>query len=349
MAPLRVGVIGVGFGATVHIPAFQSEGIDVVAVCAEHRERAEETSARFQIPGIYDNYRDLLKHPDLEAISVVTAPRLHYEMTLASLEAGVHVLCEKPFTIDTAQALQLETKVRETNLTGMIAHEFRFAPQRAFVKHLIQQGYIGDPTHLAVTMFLSFQGRPGIRRSPSVGSRGVLGALGSHFIDCMRDWFGDIVDVSGRLFGPSIDGFSLSDTNNAFQFDVQFANGAWGSMVSSFASPLGSGARLEIYGTEGSLQLSQIGPNPDQEGKVFGGRSGEDEGIREIPIPGEFRPFDDDRDPRMMPFRLLTKRFLSSIETGTSLAPNFYDGLQCQRVMDSIVAAHESGSRVAIS
>lgn len=349
MSALRIGVIGVGFGSTVHIPAFQSEGVDVVAVCAEHRERAEEAAARFEIPGIYDNYLDLLKHPGLEAISVVTAPRLHYEMTMAGLESGLHVLCEKPFTVDTAQAVQLEAKLRDTGLTGMIAHEFRFAPQRSFVRQLIQQGYIGDPTHLMVTMFLSFQGRPGIRREPSVGSKGVLGALGSHFIDCMRDWFGDIVDVSGRLFGPSVDGFSISDTNNAFQFDVGFENGAWGSMVSSFASPLGSGVRLEIYGTEGSLHLSQIGPNPDQHGKVFGGRSGEDEAITEIPMTGDFRPFHDDRDPRMTPFRLLTKRFLISVETGMSLAPNFYDGLQCQRVMDSIVSSHESGSRVEMT
>ena len=57
---MRIGVIGVGFGTTVHIPAFISEGLDVVAVCARRKERAEEAAERFSIPNVFTDYRDLL-------------------------------------------------------------------------------------------------------------------------------------------------------------------------------------------------------------------------------------------------------------------------------------------------
>ena len=349
MAAVRIGVIGVGFGATVHIPAFQSEGLEVVAVCAQHQERAEEAARRFGIPHAYTDYSELIDQAGLDAVSVATMPGLHYEMALAALDAGKHVLCEKPFTVHAGQAEGLVAKAETSGLAAMMAHEFRFAPQRAYTKHLIDGGYIGEPRHLSATLFMSFPQRPGGPRPPSAGSSGMLGALGSHYIDCMRDWFGDISSVAGRLFGAPPEGFTLADANNGFHFDAEFANGAWGAMACSFASPMGPGARWEIYGSEGSLHLAQSGPNPAPDGIVLGGRMGESDRLEELPVPREFHEFDDDRDDRMMPFRILVRRFVHAIETGESPAPNFYDGLQCQRAMDAIQESAITGSRMGVA
>lgn len=140
---LRTGVIGVGFGAQVHIPAFQSEGVEVVAVCSRREERAREAATRFDIPHAFTDYREMLSLDGLEAVSISTLPPLHYPMSMAALEAGLHVLCEKPFTTDQALARQMWERAEGTGLTAMIAHEFRFASARMRVKELIDEGFIG--------------------------------------------------------------------------------------------------------------------------------------------------------------------------------------------------------------
>ena len=69
---LQIGVVGVGFGATVHIPAFQSEGLEVVAVCSRRRERAEEAATKFDVPNIYTDYDEMLRDADIDAVSIAT-------------------------------------------------------------------------------------------------------------------------------------------------------------------------------------------------------------------------------------------------------------------------------------
>ena len=190
----------------------------------------------------FTDYRELIAHPDVDAVSVVTAPNLHYEMTKAALEAGKHVMCEKPFTTNAAEAEELLAMANERGLTHMIAHEFRYAPERAYARQLIDEGQIGDPRHISASLHLRFARRPGATpAAPSVGSGGMLGGLGSHFIDGMRHWFGDVSRVRGDLHGNVPDGFSLADTNNAFGVHLDFANGAWGMLTCSLNSPLGTG------------------------------------------------------------------------------------------------------------
>ena len=351
MAPVRIGVIGVGFGATVHIPAFQSEGMEVVAVCASRQERADEAAQRFGIPNAHTDYQELVARADIDAVSVVTAPRLHHEMTVAALNAGKHVICEKPFTVNAAQAEELVAKADETGLTTMIAHEFRFAPERAFARQLIDEGYIGAPQHITASLHLRFARRPGAAPiPPNPGSGGMLGGLGSHYIDGIRHWFGDVTGVSGTLHGSVPEGISLADANNGFSVHMTFENGAWGTLTCSLNAPLGQGGSVQIYGSEGSLHLSQTGPNPAPEGLVRGGRlDDESRELRIIPIPEELHPFDDARDHRLLAFRLMVRDFLRGIETGTSPTPNFRDGLGCQRVLDAIQQSHATGSAVDVA
>ncbi len=347
---LRVGVIGVGFGAQVHIPAFQSEGMNVVAICARHHDRVDEAAKRFGISGIYTDYQALIDHPGLDVVSVVTPAAQHYEIAKAALEAGKHIICEKPFTVDAQQARELWDMAQARKLTAMIAHEFRFAPGRSYVKELIEKGYIGEPRHLSFTLFMNIPQRPGgsPSRASQTGSSGMLGALGSHYIDCMRDWFGEILSAEGSVFERIGEKGNAADGNRAFSFLLRFANGAWGTMVSSFESPFGQGAKMELYGSEGSLHTPQIGANPAQEGIVLGATIGQSDGLEELSLPDRLRPFDDDRDPRLAAFRSFVRRFQSGVAEGTSPAPNFYDGLRCQRVLDAIQESTLSGLRVDI-
>src|SRR5438477_239603 len=79
---IRVGVVGVRYGSIVHIPGFQSEGVEVVAVCASHHERAEEVANRFDIPHAFTDYDEMLQLDELDAVSIVTPVTLHYSMTM---------------------------------------------------------------------------------------------------------------------------------------------------------------------------------------------------------------------------------------------------------------------------
>ncbi|MEE8517941.1 MAG: Gfo/Idh/MocA family oxidoreductase, partial [Dehalococcoidia bacterium] len=140
---LRIGVIGVRFGSVVHIPAYQAEGLDVVAVCSTREETAQAAAEKFGVPNWFTDHHEMLSMEGLDAVAVVTPRPLHYSVAMDVLAAGKHVICEKPFTTELEQARELWRTAEEAGVTAMIAHEFRFAPARARVKELIDEGYIG--------------------------------------------------------------------------------------------------------------------------------------------------------------------------------------------------------------
>ena len=357
---VRIGVIGVGFGSQVHIPAFQSEGLDVVAVSARREERAREAAQQFDIPHVFTDYQEMVRMEELDAVSIASPPAFHHPMAMVALEAGKHVLCEKPFTTDQAKARQMWQKAQGTGLTAMIAHEFRFASARMRVKELIDEGYLG-PLHTAVMSLVTgprrgFQPRPLTDRDDAAQGGGLLFALGSHYIDCLRHWFGEITSVSGRAlahFGdrthPDSGETVQATADDTFHLLLGFAKGGWATMTGTSAAPFGPGARVEIYGKDGTLVTPHVGLgfNPPAHGTLLGARVG-DEGLTEFPIPDRLQPFTDDRDDLLMPFRLLVREFVRGIQEGTSPTPNFYDGYRCQQVLDAVRESSATGKVVEI-
>ena len=354
---VRIGVIGVGFGAQVHIPAFQSEELDVVAVCARREERAREVSEQYNIPRVFTDYEEMVQMDDLDAVSIVSPPALHHPMAIAALEAGKHVLCEKPFTTDQAKGREMWQKAKATGLTAMVAHEFRFASGRMRVKELIDEGYIG-PLHMVLMSLVTgprrgFQARALTELDDASQGNGFLFRLGSHYIDCLRHWFGEITSVSGRVlthFGDRTHSESgemaQATADDTFHLVLGFADRGWATMTGTNAAPFGPGGLMEIYGRDGTLVTPHVGLgfDPPPHGTVLGAKVGED-GLTELPVPERLQPFADDRDDRLMPFRLLVREFVRGIQEGTSPAPNFYDGYRCQQVLDAV---RESSARDGI-
>jgi predicted dehydrogenase len=360
-SPLRIGVIGVGFGTTVQIPGLQSEGVEVTAVCARHRERAQEAADQFGIPGVYDDYQEMLRDAPLDAVSVVSPIPLHHPMTLAALDAGKHVLCEKPFALDQTQAREMWQKAESTGLTAMIGHEFRFASARMRVKELIEEGYVG-PLHMALMRLVNgprrgFRPRPFTGRDDASQGGGLLWSLGSHYIDCLRHWFGEVESVYGHVYThlgertlPDSDSTVQATADDAFNFTLGFAQGGWATMTATNAAPFGPGASVEIYGRDGTLVTPHegTGVNPPAHGKLLGAQSGDD-ALTEVPVPERLQPFVDDRDGRLIPFRLMVREFLRGIQEGTSPAPNFYDGFRCQQILDAVQESSATGRLVQIA
>ena len=347
---LRIGIIGVGFGATVHVPGFQSEGWDVPVVWGRTRSRAQEAADRLGVPEVAEDWRELVARDDLDAVAITTPPSAHLEMVTAALNAGKHVLCEKPFALSAGEAEQMLALAASTGRTAMVAHEFRWAPQRAQIKQLLTEGYIGQPQIVSAELLL---GRPagapppmawGAQRSEGGG---FLGGLGSHYIDGFRHWFGDVAHASGTLRTVRPDRVDPSgavvqaDSDDTFAFTLEFESGVVVSMTASSAVSPSQGARITIVGTDGVLVATQRGPNPEPDGVVLAGKA-TDRALTELPVPDYARPFEDDRDQRLVAFRLLVREFERGIREGISPAPNFADALATQRVLDAIRAGAES-------
>lgn len=353
----RIGIIGVGFGAQVYIPGLQSEGWEVVAVCSRSREKATRAAVAAGIPNVHTDPLELIGRDDISAVAITTPPRAHCELTLAALQAGKHVLCEKPFALNATEARAMRDAADGSGRTAMIGHEFRHAPQRAYVKKLLADGYVGRFQLCTIELFLDRYVTPEPRalgwNAYRAEGGGVLGALGSHYIDALRDWFGEVSSVSGHLDGlrpdvkdPATGRIVKADSDDTFVFTLQFENGGVATMVASFAATPTRGAKIVVMGDNGTLMAEQAGPNPTEDGVVMGSQGGAP--LRELKTPASFLPFSDGRDHRLMAFRLLVRDFARGIDHAVSPAPNFTDGLRCQEVLDAVRESSASGCRVKL-
>ena len=353
----KVGIIGVGFGAQVHVPGFRSEGWDVAAICSRNREKARKAAAEAQIADAHTDAMELIRRDDLSAVSIITPPGAHHSLAIAALEAGKHVLCEKPFAIDARQAREMVEAAERSHRTAMVVHEFRHTPQRAYIRQLLAEGYIGTFRLCTIELFLDRYVTPEPRPFTWIARKadggGLLGALGSHYIDGLRDWFGEVASVQCRLASLRPDVLDAksgkvvkAESDDTFSFTLDFVDGGTATMVASFAATPSRGARLVVMGDEGTLVAEQSGPNPTDDGVVVASRNGSP--LAPLPTPARFATPTDARDHRLMSFRALVREFTRGIEQGTSPSPGFEDGWRCQQVLD---AAHESsatGRTVAI-
>jgi predicted dehydrogenase len=298
----------------------------------------------------------MISRNDLDAIAIATPPTPHHDFAIAALNAGKHVLCEKPFALSAVQAAEMRDVAASSGRTAMVVHEFRHTPQREQIKELIDDGYIGEFKLASLELYLSRGGSgtppPMTWASSRADGGGFLGALGSHFIDGLRYWFGDVEAVTGRLdtFQPdrTDDSGSVvqSETDDSFTFTLTFKNGGSATMICSSAVTPARGARISVMGSEGTLFAEQSSPNPAEDGGILGSQGGGP--LEAIETPSRLMPFSDDRDPRLMAFRLLVRDFDRGIEEGRSPAPNFVDAWRCQQVLDAVRESSDTGRTVRI-
>jgi len=354
--PRKIGIIGVGFGAQVHAPAFRSEGWEVAAICSRNGDKARKAAAEAGIEAACTDPMEIIGRGDLAAVSIITPPVAHHALAIAALRAGKHVMCEKPFAMNASEAEKMVEAARESARTAMVAHEFRHTPQRAYIKQLLADGYVGKFQLCTIELFLdryvTAKPRPATWIARQADGGGLLGALGSHYIDGLRDWFGEITSVTGRLdtlrpdLVDSAGRPTRADSDDTFSFTVTFANGGTATMIASFATTPTRGAKIVVMGERGTLIAEQPGPNPLEDGVVVASRDGAP--LAPLETPSRYAPFKDPRDHRLMAFRLLVRDFTRGVEQGNSPTPNFSDGLRCQRVLDAVRESAASGRSVPL-
>jgi predicted dehydrogenase len=281
----RIGVIGVGFGAQVHVPGLQSEGWEVAAVCSRNRDKATQIAQAAGVRDVHTDARELIRRDDLDAVAITTPPGVHCELAVAALSAGKHVLCEKPFAIDTKEATVMRDAADASgpngdDLSRVQAYAAARVHQAAAGRRVRRQvpalhhRAVSRPLHDAATAcaHLECVQRAGWR---------IARRAGSHYIDGLRYWFGEIASVYGHLealrpdvLDAATNRIVKAETDDTFLFTLQFANGGLATMTSSFAATPTRGARIVVMGERGTLIAEQPGPNPMEDGVVIASRDG---------------------------------------------------------------------------
>jgi predicted dehydrogenase len=145
---VRVGVVGTSWFAKIHLASLASHPeAELTGICGRNRERADSVAADHNIPHVYTDYRRMITSGFLDALVVVTPDALHYPITMAALEASLHVMCEKAMALDANQARQMYDAAEASGVVNMVGYTWRWVPPFTYVHHLIEQGYIGRCHH----------------------------------------------------------------------------------------------------------------------------------------------------------------------------------------------------------
>jgi predicted dehydrogenase len=276
-------------------------------------------------------------------------------MVIAAIEAGKHVLCEKPLARNLAETRDMARLAEHSKVVAMVNHQYRYLPIRRRVKELIDEGYIGDPHSVSMIVFNSTLADPeGTRFTwlmEADKAGGMLRAFGSHYIDTLRWWLGDIDGVAGatttmvkRRRLPDSTTMASVDADDNFAFLLQFRNGALGSVHYSSTAPIDAGESITITGSEGMLIV-------EGDIELFGARK-RDMNLRELAIPDRLNPkLPEFSHYLTRPTILLMRDWVQAIREGdfTKNAPSFQDGAKVQEIIDGVTRSQVQGRWVDTS
>jgi len=270
MSELRIAVVGAGFAArVVHLPGYSANMAPVAAICDLAKERAQALADQYRIPRVYTDWRRMIEQERPDAVSVCLPNALHREVTIAALEAGAHVLCEKPLATSVAEAREMFDAARRAGRLLMAAQHFRFEAGAHAIKRVVDSGALGEIYHGEAAAMRRL-GIPtwGVFHQQAASAGGVLFDIGVHILDLAMWLMGNprpvrVSAVTQRRFGgrPEVaaimgnawdpDAFDVEDFGVAF---VRFDNGADLVLRASWAAHIAeSHFNALILGTEGGV------------------------------------------------------------------------------------------------
>lgn len=356
---VRVGIFSTSWWAdAMYLPALMGHGgAEVTAVCGRNQERADAFAAQWDIPNAYTNVEQMLDEAPLDAVIVATRNDSHYEISMAALERGLHVLCEKPMAFTAAEADAMVAKAIEKGVTTMVPFTYRFMPTNRYIKELVDSGYIGRPYHLNLRYYTGYA-RAGeyLWRfdQGKAGPGGCLGDIVSHFLYLAEWFFGEIVAVNCQLgwmverplLNPEGEQYKQGDDTAMLM--LTFASGAQGfvqaTTIAYEDTPFGQIHQMELHGSEGTIH-SYV--DWDKTQTVSGARVGEGP-TKPLTIPehvwGKVRR-DTVHNTYKDVFRVeghMIGEWITAVSQNQPADPDFIAGAHIQRVID---AALESDAK----
>jgi len=231
--PVRIGLIGVGGMARAHIGQLSRiEGASITALCDTQPAQIER--ARKQFPDVLasasfetPDYKELLSRDDVDAVQIATPHTLHYQQVVDALDAGKHVLCEKPMVCSVEDAKALLTRLESFDKVFALAYQRHAQGQYVYIRDKIASGEVGKPTFVSALLAQSWKkGTAGSwRQDPALSGGGQINDSGSHMLDILLWMTGlTVADVSAYIDNSG----TPVDQNSALSF--RFTNGAQGTI-----------------------------------------------------------------------------------------------------------------------
>ncbi len=354
-SPIPVLVVGTGFGCRIQVPALRAAGFEVVGLVGADAQRTRERAQANDIEHAFTDLDQAIASTTARAVAISAPPHNHCSLTLAAIARSCHVICEKPFARDVAEARAMFDAAERASVIHLVGHEFRFDPARVTMMRSIAAGAIGTPKLATFTSLIPYL--VGRTQMPSwwfdhQAGGGWLGASSPHLIDWIRFTLGDFESLSGALATLAPQNGSADDTY-VFRFRlqsgvegvVQQAAAAWGPAIDV----------VRILGTRGSIWIDG--------GDV---RVATADGTRVVPISSELSlpPIPTlSADPRnrsdkwqwlipleLPPYIRLCEGFRDLImgyeRPGLASLPTFRDGLASMQAIDAIRTSAANGGTV---
>ena len=349
---LRIGLVGVGGVCNaVHYPGFSRiPGVEVAGLCEPSDTLRAARKAEWGIDACYAELGEMLEEVKPDAVAIATPNIHHRELIFQSLEAGCHVMCEKPLGMDYAETRLIYEAAKSSGLRHMTAFTYRFVPALNYIRHLVHSGELGQIRHARFQRLQDWGEKAiGWRQYKDQAGSGELGDMGIHRIDFAEDLLGPILSLCAsskqlvpRDQTPEDAPCRPQDVEDWVAWIVDFAGGTTGvfemGKLSKGFGPEGDHDQAELNGTEGSVVYRLHAPH-----EILFGQRGAPYEVR--PVPEEFlkrahSPRDPSEGDPVSTFRYdQAWEFISAIREERECMPSFYHGMRAQAVADAILQA----------
>jgi predicted dehydrogenase len=359
---IRVGIIGAnpdrGWAAQAHIPALKSlsDDFEITALSSTRRKSADAASKLFGVSAAFDNHQDLVNSPTVDVVAVTVKVPYHLELATAALDAGKAVYCEWPLGNGLKEAETLAALAKKQGVLAVAGLQARSAPSVAYVRDLIDQGYVGEL--LSTTLVGS-----GMGWGPTVepfnaylndkqNGATMLSIAVGHTVDTLCHCLGEVRELSATM-AVRRKSFTIAETAETKPMTADDQVGVSGLLEGGavfsihYRGGVSRGTNLlwEINGSEGDLQLTATGGQAQiWEMEVRGGK-GAQSSLEVLPVPDEYR-----WAPRHVPgpstnVAQAYARFARDYREGTHLCPTFEDAVTRHRMLNAIETAAAAGQR----
>ena len=353
--PVRVGVLGAGAWAEfAHLPGYKRDNrCELVAIADPEVGRAKAFAEKFGIPNVYDSHEALIARSDIDLVDVCTPSATHFELSWAALEAGKHVLCEKPVAYDYRDTLRAAALAQQQGVKTKLGFTFRYSPAMQYMKQLIDDGFVGQPfifngyeqnsqwldpqnplrqvDHEADQSVIQVSSLEGYGAPIMDLGHLFMGSRFSQVVGTMKNFIPErVVRATGRMMRMNID--------NGDIFIGEFASGALGSIQTSFVT-VGNypGLEARVYGSKGALICRLVEENGICES--LKAATGDQVEFRELEVPERlYPPGGSKREAwRSLFYANLIRSFISEIlSDGPENEGNFEDGAHVQELINAV-------------
>lgn len=352
--PIGVAIVGTGFGLLAHVRAARAAGLEVRALVGRDTAKTTERAEIFSIPTGTTDLPALLTSDAVDVVAVATPPHAHMEIVHQALDAGKHVICEKPFALNLAEAKAMCTAAQQSGQIHLLGTEWRFSPSQAQLTRLVRAGVIGEPTLGVFQLHVPTHADPEAdlpvwwQREDMGG--GWLGTHATHTIDHVRTALGEIVGVTASL--QRLVARPDMTADDTYTVMMRLDNDATVLLHASCAARGPFLSTMKIFGTggtawsEGDHIMTDDGSGPTAHPLP------DDLPVIEAPpLPAglelsaydQWNALDIYHTPYTHLYRVLRARIEGGEPPSDPAAPTFADGVKSQAVLDAIRASSQAG------